>query len=301
MKSKTGDSFPKTATFFVASTFVADGVSDVERVQGTTESGGSGKPSSNPPSKPPGTPIIPQEKTYLRVKVQQDQPAVTTQTEGILHFILDCADMDRYIYSSLTGKKEEGKRLDYFTLTIKEIELKPLGKEKMILPPTWSKVKMGEMNKRYTTIFNNLKIPTGEYEYIKVYLYQATPEDPKNLHTLSINENVSVLKVTNETVLEYQSSFRVEQGKLTTLFSKPSQSKITNRQTGYELDMDSAFISYSINKPIDKMIVGVKSISITKDTGEVVVLNDTPNSFDLLALHGTSVLLMANQLIPAGS
>ena len=45
----------------------------------------------------------------------------------------------------------------------------------------------------------------------------------------------------------------------------------------------------------------MKSISVTKSTGEEIVLNDTEYRFDLLALRGTAVLLVGNDMVPAGT
>jgi hypothetical protein len=47
--------------------------------------------------------------------------------------------------------------------------------------------------------------------------------------------------------------------------------------------------------------INMKSISVTKSSGEVIVLNDTPFRFDLLSLRGTAVLLVGNDMVPAGT
>jgi hypothetical protein len=118
-----------------------------------------------------GKAIVPDNKTYLRVKLQDD-PIPPPENKGLVHFIIDYEEISRDIYVSGDGNKEESKQFDFFTLTVENIEVKPVGKDKILLPAPTKLIKIFEKNKKYSAVFNNLRLDIGEYEYLRVNLYE---------------------------------------------------------------------------------------------------------------------------------
>jgi len=136
----------------VAASSVSPGLSDVPRDEN-------------------GQPIIPDNKTYLRIKLQDD-PIPPPLNQGLVHFVIDYQDISHDVYVSGDGNKEERKKFDYFTLTVENIEVKPVGKDKQILPAPQSTIRIFEKAKRYSALLNNFRLPEGEYEYLRVNLYE---------------------------------------------------------------------------------------------------------------------------------
>ena len=64
-----------------------------------------------------GQPIIPDNKSYIRIKLQDD-PLPPPLDEGLVHFVIDYQDISHDVYVSGDGNKEERKKFDYFTLTV---------------------------------------------------------------------------------------------------------------------------------------------------------------------------------------
>ncbi|MBP9886864.1 MAG: DUF4382 domain-containing protein [Leptospiraceae bacterium] len=284
---------------------------------------------------------------YIRIKLQDD-PLPPPLDEGLVHFIIDYQDISHDVYVSGDGNKEERKKFDYFTLTIENIEVKQIGKEKRILPAPKSTVRIFEKDKRYSSLLNNLRLKEGEYEYLRVNLYELhgnvnnrnkpqrknensstgntnangnnsnnpngggnsnnpngnqPVEVPNTFHQISIENNLLPLNFIKKRI-QFTDHFKVEKGKLSTLHAKPTQPKVIHYQRNnaeYRSQVEFESKGYSIHLPIDKIWLTMKSISVTKSTGEEIVLNDTEYRFDLLALRGTAVLLVGNDIVPAGT
>ena len=120
---------------------------------------------------------------------------------------------------------------------------------------------------------------------------------------LSIENNLLPLNFIKKRI-QFTDHFKVEKGKLSTLHAKPTQPKVIHYQRNnaeYRSQVEFESKGYSIHLPIDKIWLTMKSISVTKSTGEEIVLNDTEYRFDLLALRGTAVLLVGNDMVPAGT
>lgn len=267
-----------------------------------------------------GQPIIPDNKSYIRIKLQDD-PIPPPLDQGLVHFVVDYKDISHDVYISGVGNKDERKQFDYFTLTIDSIEVKSVGKDKQILPAPQSTIRVFEKDKRYSALINNLRLPAGEYEYLIVNLYELhgngnsknpnqgngngnRPVDaPNTFHQISIENILYPLNFIKKRI-QFTDHFKVEKGKLSTLHAKPTQPKVIHYQKNnaeYRSQVEFESKRYSIHLPIDKIWLTMKSISVTKSSGEEFVLNDTEYRFDLLSLRGTAVLLVGNDMIPAGT
>ncbi|MCP5502908.1 MAG: DUF4382 domain-containing protein [Leptospiraceae bacterium] len=251
-----------------------------------------------------GKALIPDDKTYLRIKLQDD-PIPPPENKGLVHFVLDYEDISHNIFVSGNSHKEEAEPFDYFTLTVENIEVKPAGKEKLILPAPSSVIKIFEKDKKYAAIFNNLRLEAGDYEYLRVNLYELNGKGKKTENTFHQIKYRDVLYPLNfvKKRIQFMHHFKVEKGKLSTLHSRPTQTKVVHYQQNnaeYRSQVEFEARGYNVHFPIDKIWINMKSISVTKNTGEVYVLNQNPFTFDLLSLRDSAVLLVGNDLLPKG-
>ncbi len=260
---------------YIAAAFIANGVKDVLR-----------------DSK--GIPIIKENESYFRAKLQDD-PILVPTGSGLIHFVMD---LKNFPVIAVDGKKQ-AREFDKITLAPISITAKGKDKSKIVLPTPQVKVVAFWKNRRFAVLLNNLGLPAGDYESLEIEF--ADDSDKFSPHSITIEGNDYPLRFHGEKI-KFQSSFKVESGKITTLHARPKQKEIAKYDGGkYHSEIEARPSGVIVYSPIDKVWLTTHSITIADSSGKDFFLNDTTNKFDLLALRSGFVALIGNKIVPAGT
>ncbi len=249
-----------------------------------------------------GEAVIPSNRTYLRVKLQDD-PLNVPEDHGLVHFILDYDEISHNVFVDGSGRKLKDLRFESITLWLDSVEAVKEDGTSVIKPADDLSITIFQENKRYARILNRLELPSGKYQQLIVHLQGGPGKKAEKPHTIKIESKEYPLNFIKKR-LSYHDNFSVETGKLTTLNAKPTQPKVIHlleNLSQYRSQVELEATGYSVKWPVEKIWIHMKSISVTKDTGEKIVLSDTPDTFDLLELRDTAVLLVGNEMVPAGT
>lgn len=267
---------------FVAASQIANGIQDVPRDE-------------------QGKAIIGQNESYFRLKLHDDPLPTTNPNNGLLHFLIDYDNQSKFLYR---GNTSTGAQFEFLSFSIESIEVRVSGQKKSILLPSpKSKVILFQKNKLFSVILNNLELPKGDYDFLKVNLIEVKGKDKKTqmLHTISVNNSAFPIDYNKDSFV-FNSPFKVEAGKITTLHTTPKKNTIVkvNGNVEYKCELDLDEKGYVMNLPIDKIWINMKSITATRASVEEFVVNNSPTRFELLQLRGTAVILLGNIILPSG-
>lgn len=251
---------------------------------------------------PEGEAIVKANESYLRLKLQDD-PLDVPANNGLVHFVLDFEDISHYVYSDGSGKKLYDKEFESITLYLDSVEAIKTDGSSIVSTAQDSSITLFERDLRYARVLNRLPLPAGDYSELIVHLVGENGNNGNKPHTIKIGSSDIKLNFIKKR-LSFHDSFRVEAGKLTTLNAKPSSDRVIHYQEKkeeYRSQMELASEGFTVTWPVEKIWINMKSISVTNQNGETIVLSDVATTFDLLSLRDTAVLLVGNQMVPAGT
>ena len=265
--------------------------------------------------------VVPEDSSLLRFKLLSNPP-VNLTSNGILHFVTEYDNIRNLFHTA--GYNGNGGP-ESIRLELDRIVAMPAGsanKDPGINVGISAKDRtvLLKRDRHYIPIIRNGLLPEGEYNSITVYFREPgkISFDGENEYPIYINKSS----------ITYTKPFRVEKGRITTIhtvpvseysaylarikdknFLKAEKEKSINspdkrpmyRQSPrFNLEFNIQETGYVIGGRVKEIYITMKSISAVDASGNRILLNNKPTTFELMSLLDGAVVLMCHNMVPPG-